>query len=629
MLSQPYSAQALARTLIARDQWHPYPTAREREAWDALSAGLRAEAVSRGEELLGCDWPSLPATRFLDYVRDGNRSRFEGLTFGRRKSLADLVVAECTEGRGRFLDDIVNGVWAICEESFWGVPAHIGAQKAGPGLPDVEEPIVDLFAAETSALLAWTCYLLGPELQSVSPRVPQRVLYEMDRRILTPLLERDDFGWMGFQGQRVNNWNPWINSNWLTSVLLMEPDPERCLAAVAKSLRCLDNFIDPYPKDGGCDEGPSYWGRAGASLFDCLELLRSATAGAIDVYQEPLVRSIGQFIYRVHIADLYFVNFADAPAIVRPTPSLVFGYGKRIGDPAMQRLGSWLASRQGGIAGKLGTGLGRQLPALFDFPDAADPDAQPPLPRDAWLSEIQVMVARDREGMSDGLFLAAKGGHNAESHNHNDIGSFIVYTDGKPVLVDAGVEAYTAKTFSRRRYEIWTMQSAYHNLLPTIDGATQLPGEAYAARDVCCKATEERACLALDIAGAYGQDSKLRRWSRTISLERSCGVRIEDSYELSGTADDIVLSLLTPCNVELPEPGIAALRLTDLPQGRSTGSGTVRVNGPPLTMSVEEVQLTDSRLVPTWGDTLNRVVVRLERPPLSGQLRFDFQPDAT
>ena len=74
---------------------------------------------------------------------------------------------------------------------------------------------------------------------------------------------------------RINNWNPWVNSNWIVANLLMEKDPARRVASVWKSMRSVDKFIDSYKSDGGCDEGPSYWGRAGGSLFDYLEMLRN------------------------------------------------------------------------------------------------------------------------------------------------------------------------------------------------------------------------------------------------------------------------------------------------------------------------------------------------------------------
>ena len=288
-------------------------------AWESLPESVRKDLVANGEQYLGYKWPNLPATLFLEYARNGNRSRYEHEHFDRRNALTNLIIAECVEGKGRFLDDIANGVWAICEESFWGVPAHIGRQKAGSGLPDPAEPIVDLFAAETGESLAWTYYLLGEQLDRVSPMIRKRIRHEIDRRILTPCLERDDFGWMGFAGGRVNNWNPWCNANWLTCALLVEPDAARRIGAVAKIVRSLDYFFDAYADDGGCDEGPGYWSRAGASLFDCLELLHSATAAQIDVYDQPLVQEIGRYIYRVHIADDYFVNFADASAKAHPS----------------------------------------------------------------------------------------------------------------------------------------------------------------------------------------------------------------------------------------------------------------------------------------------------------------------
>jgi len=170
------------------------------------------------------------------------------------------------EGQERFLDAIANAAWSICEESSWCLPAHIAAQKAGSGLPDTTEPVVDLFAAETSALLAWTHYLVASQLKQVSPLLPPRIEREIQTRILTPALERDDFWWMGFTEREVNNWNPWINANWLASVLLIEVDETRRRTSVAKIMRSLDRFITPYPQDGGCDEGQAT-GRALAPHF--------------------------------------------------------------------------------------------------------------------------------------------------------------------------------------------------------------------------------------------------------------------------------------------------------------------------------------------------------------------------
>ena len=162
--------------------------------------GVKAELLARGEAALAAEWPALPATLFLEFAREGNRSRFQASYFRRRNLLCDLVLAECVEGQGQFLDGIANGVWAICEESFWGVPAHIWVQRDDFGLPDTTDPVVDLFVAETASLLAWTDYLLGPTLDDVSPLIRPRIAREIDLRMLTPCLERDDFQWIGQRG---------------------------------------------------------------------------------------------------------------------------------------------------------------------------------------------------------------------------------------------------------------------------------------------------------------------------------------------------------------------------------------------------------------------------------------------
>jgi hypothetical protein len=635
LLSARYPSETLQDILLPRADWHPYPTIAQPEAWGALPESLRRALVAQGESALEGEWPVLLAVRYLDYARNGNRSRFEIVRSQRRHMLLSLVVAECVEAQGRFLDEIASGIWLICEESSWCVPAHIGVQKAGVDLPDTTEPIVDLFAAETSALLAWTDYLLGDKLDGVSRLIRPRVRREISSRVLTPCLEREDLQWMGFTPRRVNNWNPWINSNWLTSALLVEDDEDRRLAAVRKSMCSIDRFVGPYPRDGGCDEGPGYWGRAGASLLDCLELLYSATDGQIDVYDEPLIQDIGRFVYRVQIDGAYFVNFADASPIVMPPPAVVFRYGQRIDDADMMALGSWIADqldlrqeRSREIQRGKRMSLGRLLPTLFMLDEIYAVEPRMPLPRDVWLNEIQVAIARDQAGSSSGFYVASKGGHNAESHNHNDVGNFVVYVDGKPVVVDAGVETYTRKTFSPQRYEIWTMQSAYHSLLPTVDGVMQAPGREFAARDVSHEADDTSAAFSLDIAGAYGPEAKIGRWQRTITLHRGQDVEIVDNYELEAPVDEVRLSLLTPCHVRLKTPGEVPLREAPLPDGRSAGAALIAYDPDQLTVLTIEIAISDERLARVWGNRLTRVVFMAHNPPQQGTLRFRITAQA-
>jgi len=556
LLSGPYNPEKLKEWITSQNEWHPFPKAHERTEWNELPENLRQACIKKAEENLNCDWESLKASVFMEYVRTGNRSHFQSQSFGRRRKLAELVLGECLEGKGRFLDDIMNRVWAIYEETYWGVPAHVGIQKRGEGLPDVTEPTVDLFAAETGMLLAWTYYLAGKELNEISPLVTERIEHEIKRRILTPNLERDDFWLMGFD-RTVNNWNPWICSNWLTAVLVIEQDPELRIRSVYKILQCLDNFLNPYPRDGGCDEGPGYWNRAGGSLFDCLELLYSASKGRINIFNHPLIKEMEKYICRVYISYPYFINFADAAAKVSPNVSVVFRYGEKIKDEKLKGFGAFLAEKQGWRQDPLRGGfgvLGRVLPAVFTLEKMLEAESMEPLERDFWLPFLQVMGSRSFESSHRGLYIACKGGHNDESHNHNDVGNFIVYSDGYPAVIDVGVETYTAKTFSSRRYEIWTMQSAYHNL-PTINGTMQKNGEEHKAVNVKYKSGEKSVSFSLDMSKAYPEEAQIRSWNRTISLVRGKEVIVSDTYELEEVKEDVVMHLMSWRKPEVIEKG--------------------------------------------------------------------------
>ncbi len=264
--------------------------------------------------------------------------------------------------------------------------------------------------------------------------------------------------------------------------------------------------------------------------------------------------------------------------------------------------------------------MGRILPALFDTSDPLEVVPAQPLPRDAWYDGIQVMVARDGVGTAEGLFVAAKAGHNAESHNHNDVGNVIVYSDGKPVIVDAGVETYRRQTFSPQRYEIWTMQSAYHTLLPTLgEGLQQAPGPAFAARHVTYEADDRTARLSLDLAGAYPAEAGVERWQRTVTLVRGEELVVEDVFELRATSPSVVLGLLTPCDVDLASGSVTFRPTAFGRQGsRMTGAALLTYEPGVFEATLERITIDDARLGGVWGDHLHRVCFVATSPPRMG-----------
>ena len=228
-----------------------------------LFPGVRDSYVRYGEQYAGKPWLSPSAQLFSEFKTNGNRTRYEAATFAKRRQLAALVMAEVAEGKGRFMGDIIDGLMSTLEETWWGLPAHYGTKIMRP-----EDQNVDLFNAETAGLVAWTKRALAKQLEDFSPLLVKRIDSEMERRILVPALEHDY--WWKRAGM---NWNPWICSNWAVSVRECEHDSVRAAKAYAQIEAAMKCFVDAYPDDGGCDEGPTYWDRAAASLYDCMYLI--------------------------------------------------------------------------------------------------------------------------------------------------------------------------------------------------------------------------------------------------------------------------------------------------------------------------------------------------------------------
>ena len=546
ILAQKYSLADVKQSLIPHDQWKPYP--KTPAEWKAIVPdSIIKNIVKEGETNLAYEFKPISASISMDFIRSGDRERHSDISFDKRNVLMNLVLAESAEGKGRFTEAILNGVWSICEESYWGVPAHISRT----GLPDIENPIVDLFTAETATVLAFTDYFTGDKLDKINPLVRKRIYHETNERFFVPILTNPDFyGWMS-KTKAVNNWNPWIMSNWMATNLMIEKDEDRRAEMLHQAMLGLDLYLNGLGEDGGCDEGPSYWTAAGASVYDCLEMLDKATKGKVNIYDNQLIKNVGAYFYKVHIDGYYFVNFADADPKLRPDGLLLYRFGQAIKDDRMVNMGHWAFGTFSDASLKV-SGFHRfrsveNLLTAQKVQTAASYDKVP----DAWLSDIQVMTARDNSG----FFLATHGGHNAESHNHNDVGDFLLYLNGEPIIIDAGRGNYTARTFSAQRYELWFTQSNYHNL-PIVNGMGQKAGREFEATQVSSTIDANAATLNMNIAASYPPEANINSWNRKVSLDRAKNqIEITDDYALKERPTSLQQAFMTVCDVNLQADG--------------------------------------------------------------------------
>jgi hypothetical protein len=331
---------------------------------------------------------------------------------------------------------------------------------------------------------------------------------------------------------------------------------------------------------------------------------------------------MGQFIYKAWIHDDYYIDFADASAVNQPEAGLVYRFGKRINDPVMIGFGAFLAQRQkeGRNSDPDDGSLIRVIPDLLTIGELMTEKAVEPYIADFWLSGLQVMAARSYPDSDKDLYFAAKGGHNAESHNHNDVGNFIVYADGRPMLIDIGVETYTAKTFSSNRYDIWTMQSQYHNL-PTINGVQQKDGREFHAENASFISTPKQVKFSLDIAKAYPPEAGVISWNRGIILDRGRKLTLSDRYVLKEWKEAVKLNIMTAFKADISVPG--RVILTD----KQIASRVYEIGYDTKKFSViaELKEVTDARLMPVWGNNLTRLVFMLKDKSLKGQYQLEIR----
>ena len=596
----------LSQALIRNFSEIGFPTYNDRTFWNKLPEGLKKQYIDEAEKANSYNWPVVKATDYLEIIRSGDRR--QDVYAAPRAALTALVMGELAEGKGRFIDQIINGVWYYSEQTWWGWSAHL----PGPsGLPDIKNPSIDLGVGEIANILSWTWFLFKTEFDNIHPFISRRLKDEIMYKAVLPYYNRIDFWWQGLDGSRdVNNWNPWTNHNILTAILILEDDQAKKIRGVEKVVKSLDQFINVYPNDGGCDEGPSYWGRAGASLYQCLDLLKRATNSKFDIYENQLIKNMGSYIYKAYIEYPYFINFADADATTGGRPQIIYSYGKDINDPVMKKFGTFLAKKQNWGTEIPDGKIDEQIMQLMHLKEIENAEAEDALIFDFWLPDLQVAGARDMANSSEGFFFAAKGGHNAESHNHNDLGSCVLYFNGKPCLVDIGRETYTAKTFSSRRYEIWTMQSQYHNL-PKINGVDQKEGREFVATNSVFTADAKKASFSTDIFKAYPDEAQVKKWVRSYTLERAKRFVITDDFELYKVVTPSTLNFVTSCKVIETAPGNLKLE----------GDGfalNMAFNPKNVTPKIEETQITDSGLKRYWS-TITRVVFTMNNQKTKGK----------
>lgn len=560
-----------------------------RDFWD--QHGPERREVFIGEATQTIDKTPVPFSweKYNLFFENGNRIVFENDYFDRRRLLNLRILAECFENQGRFLPAIIESLRNILDEPIWTLPAHIPAAPP-EGTPPAEsgKQTVALFSAETAAQLSLAAYILQSILP---PELYEEIQTELNNRIFRPYATHF-YTWMGQEGEKLMNWTTWISQNMLIAIAYADPKiPAE--AIIEKAVRSLDIYYTYYGDDGCCDEGPQYYRHAGLSLSTAMYLLSKLNPAFAAIYKENKYRNIALFILNMHIDGEYYFNFADASTKAGHCSAREFLFGKQIDSLPLMNFAAEDVRKNPLAFSNIDDVIGINLfyclieieleEEILNFRCSAEDAAK----------------ARDVDYPSCGVFIrrrgpyqfAAKAGHNNDAHNHNDVGSFTLYKNGLPFLIDVGVETYQRKTFSDQRYTIWTIQSAYHNL-PTFGQIMEAPGAEFKATDLDVRTDS----IGMNIATAYPPIEGLSHYTRVFAVSDD-KIVIEDS---SDYPQEIMLSLMSQ-----EKPIVKNSDKVFTIRYGSLGSIIFEADR----VEVDTFPIEDPRLRKAWPDTLYRARV--------------------
>ncbi|MCM1184588.1 MAG: heparinase II/III-family protein [Roseburia sp.] len=500
--------------------------------WEELE---QAAAALRGSAL-----PDLREEDFFLFQRTGNRLVYENAYFGRRKHLTVFGILAEFGKRQEDIDALAAVMEAVCEERFWALPAHVDFNA-------LDETTIDLFAAETAQTLAELLVIFG---ETFPKELVEKVQREILRRVLTPFCTlAAPYSW--WETDRCN-WSAVCAGSVGIAAIYMDrmgklPKEwkEPCIRRVCGAMKC---YLGGMEEDGACTEGLGYFSYGMSYYTAFAELLYEESGQSVDLMARPKCGRIAAFQEKCYFGGGVSVSFSDGSDRERFLPGLTAFLahkfnGIRTPDYAAARgleqdaCYRWLTNE-------------RNIRWLMRYGGQTGANTREPSYN--LLSSAQWMICKDRNGNG----MAAKGGHNDENHNHNDVGHFLCVFRGEMLLTDLGAGEYTREYFSDKRYDILCNRSLGHSV-PLINGCEQCAGREYRAERFVWE--EAARMLRISFAAAYPQ-GLVQELERTIffSAERmaqedAMWMVVTDRFVPSEQTRSFTENLVTPFPVSVEE----------------------------------------------------------------------------
>ena len=306
----------------------------------------------------------------------------------------------------------------------------------------------------------------------------------------------------------------------------------------------LEGFTD----DGGCTEGIDYWDYGFSHFVMAAIMLNHRTAGQFDLMtMDPKIKRICRYPLAVYIDGPVRACFADS-FYGHISLCHVLMINQFFDIPELYACCAPDFPKKPNAWNLHGLSLYRnEKPRKAIFPDAILPN----------LGTATIHAGTGTRRVS----LAVQGGNNGVHHNHNDIGSFLFFKNGVPVLTDPGYPLYAAVpgNFGTKRYDC-VYNNTFGHSAPIIENQPQPAGEQYrGVLSVDGVNSNGDKTVHLDMTAAYAVPT-LQKLLRTYHLTAKGELCLTDSFDFSRTPTSLYEQFITYETATVAKGGVRIAR---------------------------------------------------------------------
>jgi len=511
---------------------HPLLPPLGSKIWHAVTASFAVQdwmgpLRALAEQEITSPMPQLTNELYREFSASGARMPFENAYFERRRRFARAAIcALIDEGdaREKWLGSMIEKLAQILSEPSWALPAHVTA-------PSGKDPLhIDLFAAETANSVAETLDLFGEVL-------PRELAEKIRARLREQFFENYLRAHREFFWTKANsNWNAVCHQGVIGAALAAEDDVALLAQMLVLAKKYLPLFLRSFgAADGACAEGPAYWQHGFGAFCALNEQLEARTDGALSLIEnDARVRQIACFGPRVTLSNFHFVNFSDNPRTGALNPALLTYLGRRFRDETLLAHGYRSYQR----LAETRVNLHAQRTDLFYLTRVflnclGDHSHERALePEDFFFRDLGVIIARSRDRRGNLWEWAAKAGHNAEPHNHNDCGSYLLNINGSPVVIEVGASATTRDFLGENRYQYLAARTLGHSL-PIVNGYEQAAGPQHTAKVLTAELASDHVEFGVALTACYPAAANCADLVRRFHFDKTRGrLCVTDACEI-------------------------------------------------------------------------------------------------